>query len=148
MSNYDWNRTYKDLCNEIEILTIRRDELENELNIIKRRIYASGPRTKLVASYSGMPVGGTIERPLEDTWNLYNAVAEALEDVKDILSLKIEAKKKMEQRMSKFDTLEYKVAYMRDIERKSIANIATQLGYSYDWIAKISSRLKRMRQVG
>ncbi|MBB6731899.1 hypothetical protein [Cohnella zeiphila] len=148
MSNFDWDRTYKDLCNEIEILMIRKDELDKELGIIKRRIYASGPRTKLVASYSGMPGGGSNERPIEETWSLYNAVEEALEDVNDILDLKLDAKKSMEKCMSQFDTLEYRVAYMRDVERKRIAKIADELGYSYDWIAKISSRLKRMRNVG
>jgi hypothetical protein len=147
MSGYDWDRTYKDLCNEIEILSIRRDELSAELRILNRRITNAGPRTKLVASYSGMPGGGNDERPIEETWGVYSAVTEALEDVTDILSLKIEAKKRMESVMAQFDTLEYQVAYYRDVERLSILQIATKLDYSYDWIAKISSRLKRLREV-
>jgi hypothetical protein len=147
MSGYDWDRTYKDLCNEIEILSIRKDELSAELRILNRRITNAGPRTKLVASYSGMPGGGNDERPIEETWSVYHAVTEALEDVSDILSLKLEAKRLMESKMEKFDQLEYQVAYRRDVKRQSIAAIATDLGYSYDWIAKISSRLKRLRNV-
>lgn len=143
--SYDWDRTYKDLCNEIEILDIRRLELSAELRILNRRI-STGPRTKLVASYSGMPGGGN-ERPIEETWSVYGAVTEALEDVTDILTLKIEAKRLMESRMAQFDTLEYRVAYMRDVERLSITKIAEELKYSYDWIAKISSRVKRLRKI-
>jgi DNA-directed RNA polymerase specialized sigma24 family protein len=147
MSGYDWDRTYKDLCNEIEILSIRRDELSAELRILNRRITSAGPRTKLVASYSGMPGGGNDDRPIEETWNVYSAVTEALEDVTDILSLKLEAKTRMESAMAQFDKLEYQVAYYRDVERLSILQIATKLEYSYDWIAKISSRVKRLRKI-
>lgn len=146
MSDYDWNRTYKNLCIEIDILEIRKDELSAELSILNRRIKSAGPRTKLVASYSGMPGGGSDDRPIEETWAVYGAVTEALEDVTDIISLKREAKNRMESKMEKFDQLEYQVAYRRDVKRQSIAAIAIELGYSYDWIAKISSGLKRMRE--
>jgi len=147
MSGYDWNRTYRDLCNEIDILEIRKDELTAELQILNRRIKRAGPRTKLVASYSGMPGGGNDERPIEETWELYASVAEALEDVTDILSLKLEAKKRMESKMAEFQQLDYQVAYLRDVEKLPIAFIANRLGYSYDWIAKISSKVKRLRKV-
>lgn len=146
MSNFDWDRTYNDLCNEIEILEIRRHELEGELRIIQRRLFANGPRTKLVASYSGMPGGNSDDTPLNLIWPMVQSVQALMDDVIDILSLKREAKRRMEEKMSKFDTLEYRVAYMRDVERKTIAAIATELQYSYDWIARISSRLKRMKQ--
>lgn len=146
MSNFDWDRTYNDLCNEIEILDIRKNELELELKIIQRRIFAGGPRTKLVASYSGMPSGNSDDTPLNQLWPMAQTIQATIDDVIDILSLKREAKKRMEDRMSKFDTLEYRVAYMRDVERKTIAAIATELQYSYDWIARISSKLKRMKQ--
>lgn len=145
MNNYQWAVVYTDLCKEIEILEIRRDELKHELKLIQRRIYNSGPRTKLVASYSGMPGGGGANLSIPQMWTMINDINEAIEDVEDIMSLKREAKKRMEKTMSEFDTLEYKVAYMRDVERKNLAAIATELNYSYDWIAKISSRLKRMK---
>lgn len=146
MSNFDWDRTYHDLCNEIEILDIRVKELEGELRIIHRRLFSTGPRTKLVASYSGMPSGNSDDTPLNQIWPMFQTIQAAIEDVADILSLKREAKRRMEERMSKFDTLEYRVAYMRDVERKTIAAIATELQYSYDWIARISSRLKRVKE--
>lgn len=146
MSNFDWDRTYHDLCNEIDILEIRKYELEGELRIIQRRMFANGPRTNLVASYSGMPGGNSDDTPLNLIWPMVQTVQSLMDDVIDILSLKREAKRRMEERMSKFDTLEYRVAYMRDVERKTIAAIATELQYSYDWIARISSKLKRMKQ--
>ena len=145
MNNYEWNTAYNDLCKEIEVLEIRRDELQGELRIIQRRIMA-GPRTKLVASYSGMPGGSGADTPLPQMWATVNSINEALEVVIDIIDLKKEAKRRMEERMSKFDTLEYKVAYLRDVERKSLAAIATEIGYSYDWVAKVSAKVKRLKQ--
>lgn len=141
-----WDRTYNDLCNEIEILEIRKSELDLELKIIQRRLLAGGPRTKLVASYSGMPSGNSDDTPLNELWHMVQTIQSKIDDVADILILKREAKKRMEERMSKFDTLEYRVAYMRDVERKTLAAIAAELQYSYDWIARISSKLKRMKQ--
>lgn len=144
--NFEWNKAYTDICKEIEILMIRQDELQGELRVLNRRIYGGKPRSKLVASYLGMPGGGSNQRPTEETWEVYQAVTEALEDIADILDLKKEAKRRMEAQMSQFDTLEYKVAYLRDVERLPIAAIATRLDYSYDWIAKISSKIKRVRK--
>lgn len=150
MSNFDGIETYKDLCKEIDILTIRRDELRQELTILNRRIMSAGPRTKLVASYTGMPGGGSSDEQWEvyGAAQVYRAVKESLDDVNEILTLKLDAKRRIESTMEQFECLEYKVAYKRDIERMPIAKIASELGYSYDWIAKISSRVKRMRQAG
>lgn len=150
MSNFDGIETYKDLCKEIDILTIRKDELSDELAILNRRIMSAGPRTKLVASYTGIPGSGSSETQWEvyGAAQVYKAVLESLEDVSAILVVKLNAKKLIESTMEQFECLEYKVAYMRDIERMPIAKIATQLGYSYDWIAKVSSKVRRMRQAG
>lgn len=146
MNNYEWNIAYNDLCKELEVLEIRRDELQDELKIIHRRIMA-GPRTKLVASYSGMPGGSGADTPLPQMWATVNSINEALEVVIDIIDLKKEAKRRMEERMSKFDTLEYRVAYLRDVERKSLAAISIELNYSYDWICKISGKTKRLKKI-
>ncbi len=150
MNNLDGLNAYDDLCKEIDILTIRRDELSSELSVINRLISSAGPKTKLVASYTGMPgAGGS-----NDLWEVFNVaqshkeVNSKLEYVSTMLDIKLKAKKDIEDMMEKVACLEYKVAYLRDIERMPIAKIATKLGYSYDWIAKVSSKLKRLRQAG
>ena len=150
MNNFDGLETYKDLCKEIDILTIRKDELSAELAILNRRMMSTGPKTKLVASYTGMPGGGSTEEQWEvyGVAQVYKSVLESLEDASAILAVKLDAKKRIECTMEEFECLEHKVAYMRDIERMPIAKIAAKLGYSYDWIAKVSSKVKRMRQAG
>jgi hypothetical protein len=50
----------------------------------------------------------------------------------------------MEQRIAEFEGLEQKVAYMRDVLGMTLSEIAADLGYSYIWIKKISSRTKKL----
>jgi hypothetical protein len=67
---------------------------------------------------------------------------EQLEEINDVLSLKNEARKRMEERMSQFEGLEHKVYVMHVIQRIPLNNIASDLGYSYEWIRKISMKVK------
>lgn len=147
MSNYDWSTAYNDICKEIEVLDIRKDELSGELKLIERKM-AAGPRTKLVASYSGMPNGSGADTPLPQMWQMVNDIRSVIEDIDDVLDLKQEAKKRMETKIGEMSSIERQVAYKRDIERKSLEQISAEMSYSYNWIAKISSRVKRIRPTG
>lgn len=141
----DWRTTYNDLCNEIEILNIRAYEIKTEMDFVKRHMHTP-PRAKLVASYSGMPnASGTLS--FERLCGQYFALQTTLDDVNDILSLKREAQKRMELRMADFKGLEYQVVVMRDVQRKPLTEIADELGYSYNWIRKISSKVARTYKV-
>lgn len=141
----DWRTTYGDLCNEIEILSIRASSIRAELEIIKRSM-STPPRAKLVATYSGMPNGsGTLS--FERLCSQFFVLQTKLDEVEDVLSLKREACARMELRMADFKGLEYQVVVMRDVQRKPLTEIADELGYSYDWIRKISSKIERTYKV-
>jgi DNA-directed RNA polymerase specialized sigma24 family protein len=51
-------------------------------------------------------------------------------------------KEQIRKNIEKMDGLDKKVAYKRDIEGKSLLEIADELGYSYDYIKNVSSRCK------
>ncbi|WP_199614672.1 sigma-70 family RNA polymerase sigma factor [Paenibacillus alkalitolerans] len=136
--------SYRDLCKEIELWEIRLDDLKTErFKLLKPLLKA--PQTKLCASYEGMPGAGMQVINFAKEWDRITQIDESIEEVQDILSLKREAKKRMEQVISKMSVLEYRVAIMRDVERKKLNDIAEELGYSYEWIRKISMRTKRLR---
>lgn len=139
----DWRTTYNDLCNEIEILGIRAYEIKKEMEYIKRHM-DTPPRTKLVASYSGMP-SGSGSFSFERLCGQYFALQETLDDVNDILSLKREAQRRMEDKMNNFEDLSHKVMVMRDIQRMPLHNIADELGYSESYIRKISMKTTRRK---
>lgn len=136
--------SYHDLCTEIEVLELRLEGLIAEMNHLSRQMHSS-PRTKLVASYSGMPGAGMDASPLDKQFKALCTVNERIDDVKDIISLKVEYKQRMEARMSEYEGLEYKVAFMRDIECKPLKQIHEELEMSYEYIRRISARIPRMR---
>lgn len=137
--------SYHDLCTEISILEIRLNGLTDEMNHMSRMMYMS-PRVKLVASYSGMPGSGMDMTPLNRQWDALCAVKTAIDDTLDVLALKNECKRRMEVVMQEFEGLEYRVAYMRDIQGLQLDEIANELNFSYSWIRKVSMRVKFMKE--
>ena len=137
--------SYHDLCKEIELWEIRLWDLESERRILLKRMM-SPPQTKLCANYSGLPGAGARIIDLPRAWGQMQSLDERIAECKDVLSLKKEAKRRMEKVMSEFDSLEYKVAYMRDVEKKPLYVIAEELGYTYGWIRQVSHRTRRRKE--
>lgn len=137
-------QSYHDLCKEIEVLELRADSLEEEASMIRKKMHASPP-IRLVASYDGMPKSQTDREPLDVLWKRHAKIQEALSELYDIIEMKCRYKMKMEKRMGEFEGLEYKVAYMRDVKNMPLFQIAQELDYSYEWIRKVSARVKRIR---
>lgn len=124
----DWRTTYNDLCKEIEILELRASDLEFQMNMARKVCF----RGFITDQYSRIP----LDRALTS----YDDVKEELLGVVAVLEHKLQTKRQIEQKMSEFDGLEYQVAFRRDVLRQPLDKIADDLGYSYNWIMKISSR--------
>lgn len=139
-----WITTYHDLCKEIEVLELRAEEIELQVKRIHSKM-SPGPSTRMVASYEGMPGAGMAVYSFTNLYDDLHTITSELDEVYDILALKCEYKLRMEAKMSEFEGIENKVAYERDIQRKPLFQIAKEMDYSYDWIRKISQRVKRQR---
>lgn len=132
-------KVYFELVEEIEVLEIRANEINKQ---IERILAHNRPAARLTASYSGMPGGGQIfvtDLMLEGLCTLKVKLAE----VQDVLTLKIEARRRIEERLEKSQGLEQKIFIMRFVERKNLQQIADELGYSYQYIKEKSARLKQ-----
>jgi SMC interacting uncharacterized protein involved in chromosome segregation len=124
----DWRSTYNDLCKEIEILELRASDLEFQMKLARKVCF----RGFVTDQYSRIP--------LDKALNNYDAVKDELNTVDAMLEHKKHTKRQIEQKMSEFDGLEYQVAYRRDVLRHPLDKIADDLGYSYNWIMKVSAR--------
>ena len=97
------------------------------------------------------------EREIEQWWvggRLFATVrldqaAERVQKLKDkqiVLSEELQhktiSKEKFEERLSQMDGIAYKVFFGRYVEGKLLTEIADDLGYSYQYIKKISQHLK------
>lgn len=70
-------------------------------------------------------------------------ISDLVEEYTILLEEKESTRKEIEQRMNEFEGLEYKVAYMRNAKGMTLPEIAADLGYSYDWIKRISMRIRK-----
>lgn len=114
---------YNDLQKEIDIL-----ENQIELSINERKQWHPWGR-----------VGSRV--PLQIAAENIDKLSEKIEWMDEVLQLKKKAKVTFEKNLSEISQLEYKVAYMRYVEKKTLEQIAEELNYSIDWIKRISSRV-------
>lgn len=135
MALLEFVRLYYDICKEIEILELRLDDLEAELKAA-RKLCFSGTLPSDTMS---------VHVPLDKALEKYDAVVAKIRETSDQLTRKKLIQQRIESSIRDFQGIEYQVAYMRDIEGKPLYKIADELGYSYDWIKKISSRIRKVK---
>lgn len=119
---------YHDLCKEIDILELRIADLEHEFWWTYRAMI-NGNRKPL------MRMDLALERMKQ--------ICDQVEVYATLLEEKEKIRKKIEQRISELESIDYKVCYLRDVKGMTLPEIAAELGYSYSWIKKISMRNKK-----
>lgn len=128
----------KDIILEIEILYLRLDDLEREYRHLYSLCFPT--KTKLTANYSGMPGQSSQPLPLGYAIKSLQKIQESLSEVTALIEGKKELLKAIKERMSKLEGVDHQVVYKRDVEGKSLQEIADELHKSYSLIAKISSK--------
>lgn len=118
-------KLYQDICEEIDTLQWRIEELEAEHKMWWSNCFADG-----IA-------------PLDVCLKRMEVICDQVEFYSEMLDQKERSKKEIEQRMSRLSGLEGKVMYKRVVEGKSLQEIADELGYSVIWIKKLSSRSQK-----
>ncbi len=136
-------KSYKDLCEEIEIWKWRVEAYKAEIKALKKLAKVYGPSDVKGIDYSQPKVQNTnqigFEEFLERLYKLEHHIYIHEEAIKNMEK----CRKNMEERIKRLEGIDQKVVYMRDIEGKSLKEIAEELGYSYDYIKEISARNKR-----
>jgi len=139
----DTIKSYKDLCEEIEIWKWRVKAYKAEIKALKKLAKVYGPSDVKGIDYSQPKVQNTnqigFEEFLERLYKLEHHIYIHEEAIKNMEK----CRKNMEERIKKLEGIDQKVVYMRDIEGKTLVQIAEELGYSYDYIKEISARNKK-----
>jgi len=124
---------YHDITKEIEIYELRLDDLEAELKEARKLCFTGQlPSTPL-----------PVHVPLDKALDQYDVVTAKILEVSERLAQKRLVRQRIEDNISDFQGIEYQVAYLRDIRGLPLSRIADELGYSYNWIMKVSSRIKK-----
>lgn len=118
-------RYYADLVAEIDLLEYQIETCLNE-----RKDWNVGGRL-----FHTVRLDLSLERT--------DKLSERIEWLAERLDDKKKVRKHIEHKLSELESLEYKVAYMRIVERRTLEQIAEELDYSVDWIKKVSARVTR-----
>lgn len=136
-------KSYKDLCEEIEIWKERLKTYEIQLKTIIKLAKLDGPSDITAIDYSKPYVDGTKQIGFEEALQMLHKIENHIYLHKQAIENMERYKKRIKERIKNLEGIDYKVVYMRDIEGKSLKEIAEALGYSYDYIKEISARNKR-----
>ena len=140
----DTIKSYKDLCEEIEIWKERLKTYEIQLKTIIKLAKLDGPSDITAIDYSKPYVDGTKQIGFEEALEMLHKIESHIYLHKEAIANMEKSKKKIEEEIKKLEGLDKKVVYMRDIEGKTLKEIADELGYSEIYIKKISARNKRV----
>ncbi len=136
-------KSYKDLCEEIEIWKERLKTYEIQLKTIIKLAKLDGPSDITAIDYSKPYVDGTKQIGFEEALEMLQKIENHIYLHKQAIENMERYKKRIKERIKNLEGIDYKVVYMRDIEGKSLVDIAEELGYSYDYIKEISARNKK-----
>lgn len=143
----NFNSTYKDLVIEIDILEIRIDDLAREREYLIHAMYHNAPKFNGVVDYSKDNVqNGFVPMSLDRILERLEDINNAIDFQQEMLNKKKDTLRKIEHLLDKLEGLDYEVAYMRDMQGMSLQQIADKLGYSYNWVSKISSKIKKAKR--
>lgn len=135
-------KSYKDLCEEIEIWKERLKTYEIQLKAIVKLAKLDGPSDITAIDYSKPYVDGTRQIGFEEALEMLHKIESHIFLHKQAIENMERYRKRIKARIKKLEGIDYKVVYMRDIEGKSLVEIAEELGYSHQYIKEISARNK------
>ena len=139
-------KSYKDLCEEIEIWKERLKTYEIQLKTIIKLAKLDGPSDITAIDYSKPYVDGTKQIGFEEALEMLQKIENHIYLHKQAIENMERYKKRIKERIKNLEGIDYKVVYMRDIEGKTLVQIAEELGYSYQYIKEVSARNKTTYQ--
>lgn len=115
--------TYQDLIREIEMYENRLDDLQREDYALRR------------IEFNKIELNMYVDRKHK----INNEAA----IIQDILEDKRQTQREILNKLEQLEGLEYKIAYKRFVEGKTLNEIASELGYSHDYMREVSSNIKK-----
>lgn len=120
---------YADLLQKIEIIKAQIELLEHDAE------FWFGEDEAFPFASKGANLAG-----VHGAWMNLDRINAKLNQLNDLLDYYCTVRDDMNERLSKLNGLEYKIAYMRFIEDKNYKEIASELEYSYDHIRRVASK--------
>lgn len=136
----DTIKSYRDLCEEIEIWEERMKAYEVQKEAVKKLAKLDGPQPITGIDYSQPNVQNTSQIDFFTAIEIISKIDNHIYIHQDTIERLTKIKEQIKQNIESMDGLDKKVVYKRDIEGKRLYEIADELGYSYRYIKLISAR--------
>ena len=135
-------KTYKDLQLEKEIIEDRIEQLKQNQKLLAKEL--RGPVDITAIDYSKDKGVGIAPRPLEDVLAETMQIDSMILLEEERLKNTVRTIQKIDARLQQLEGLHYKVAYMKEVERKSLQEIADELNYEYSYIKNINMTVSKI----
>lgn len=132
---------YKELIDEIDMLSIHLNGLVREKDLIIRKM-GKGPSDINGLSYDGMPAGNAVRKDMIRYLENIKRLDEKIEMDTEYLEIKEDTLAELEKKIRSLQGVEYKVAFLA-AKGKDLKEISQMLGYSYEHIRRVHSNIKR-----
>lgn len=133
-------KSYKELCSEIEMWKWRVEAYKAEIKALSKMAKVYGPGGVSGIDYSRPNVQSSTQMGFEEYLIRLQQLESHIYLHEEAIKNMIKSKEKIEKHLEELQGLDRKVVYMRDIEGKTLKDIADKLGYSEIYIKKISAR--------
>lgn len=133
--------TFRDITSAIEWYRRTIDVADEEIDIWTRQLHKNSPKGISGVDYSGMPKGS------KDATSI-DRIVEYIDSRMEIKAIAQQALKRLEKQkettldeIMQMDGITHRVAYLKIVEGLSLQDIADKLGYSLDWIKRVSATI-------
>lgn len=139
--NMEGIKTYKELQLEKDIIHLRINQLKEQQRLLSKEL--RGPKDIAAIDYSKDRGTGIAPRPLEDVLVETMQIDSMIYLEEEKLKNTERTIKAIDDKLKNFEGLRYKVAYMREVEEKSLQEISDELNHEYGYIKNISMAINK-----
>ncbi len=134
----------KELKEDIELIKMRLRGLDEERMLLVKNL-EKGPSEVSSITYDGMPKGSPEHRDIIYWIDALRRCENNMYLEIDTLKIKENTLKEIYAKINGFNNLEKKIIFLKEVEGKSLKEIATEIGYSYVHVRRIHANyLKRV----
>lgn len=128
---------YNDLCLEIEVIKEQIKLTGSELE------YWFGVKINGTEG-DGIPLGswGSFKYGANTSLDQAQSKINSINKLRERLEKLEQSKEKIDKLLTNFKGLEYKIAYHKYVEGRTLKETAEELGYSYDYVREVMSRMR------
>lgn len=131
---------YQELVSEIAMIKARLEGLEEERNIILKRLY-EGPRQIKGVDYSGSHGSSQTSISTDRLVEEINRIDNLIYLDNTILEGMRAREEKITKQLGKLDGIDYKIAYKKIVENKTYLKISEEINLSHDRVRHIGSKI-------